>query len=76
MSIRTSWGAFEDLLADPLLVAIVLEYNADGTSTVILPGGGQLRVRGQGVEAGGHAFIRGGEIRGVAPSVVPIVLEV
>ncbi|PJK00851.1 hypothetical protein CO641_02455 [Lysobacteraceae bacterium NML91-0213] len=76
MSIRTSWGAFEDLLADPLLVAVVLEHNADGTSTVALPGGGQLRVRGQGVDEGAHAFIRGGEIRGPAPAVVPITLEV
>lgn len=72
-----SWRAFDQLLPhDPLLVAVVVEHNADGTSTVQFPNGSLLRVRGQGVPVDGHAFIRAGEIRGPAPAVTPIVLEV
>ncbi|WP_101927011.1 MULTISPECIES: hypothetical protein [Luteimonas] len=71
------WRDFDQLLPhDPLLVAVVLEHNADGTSTVQFPNGSTLRVRGQGVPEGGHAFIRAGEIRGPAPAVTPVELEV
>lgn len=71
------WRDFEGLLPrDPLLVAQVVALNADGTSTVQFINGSQLRVRGQGVAVGDYAFIRGGEIRGEAPAVVPVVLEV
>lgn len=73
---RTIWGAFEDLVADPLLVAEVVAHNADGSSTVQFPGGSTLKVMGQGVGVGAFAFIRGGEIRGEAPPVVPVTLEV
>lgn len=72
-----SWRAFDQLLQqDPLLVARVLEHNADGTSTVQFPNGSVLKVRGQGVDVARQAFIRGGEIRGEAPDVVPVTLEV
>lgn len=68
---------FEGLLpSDPLLVAEVTAHNADGTSTVEFPNGSQLVVRGQGVSIGDHAFIRGGEIRGQAPAVTPVTIEV
>lgn len=71
------WREFQDLLPhDPLLVAEVVSHNADGTSTVEFPNGSRMKVRGQGVEEGGYAFIRGGEIRGQAPAVVPVTLEV
>ncbi len=70
------WEEFEQLSADPLLVAQVLAHNADGTSTVQFPNGSTLKVMGQGVGVGDFAFIRGGEIRGEAPPVVPVVLEV
>ena len=71
------WRDFEGLLpSDPLLVAQVVTLHADGTSTVEFQNGSQLRVRGQGVAVAAYAFIRGGEIRGEAPAVVPVVLEV
>jgi len=76
MSIRTSWGAFEELLAEPLLVAEVVAHVPGGASLVALPGGGQLKVLGQSVPVGSHAFVRGGEIRGQAPGGVPVTLEV
>lgn len=73
----TIWRDFEGLLpSDPLLHVLVLEHNADGTSTVQFPNGSLLRVRGQGVAEGGYAFIRGGEIRGDAPAIVPVTLDV
>lgn len=71
------WRDFEGLLpSDPLLVAQVVALHADGTSTVQFANGSQLRVRGQAVAVNAYAFIRGGEIRGEAPAVVPVVLEV
>lgn len=73
---RTLWNAFEDLVADPLLVAEVVAHNADGSSTVQFPNGSVLKVMGQGVGVGDFAFIRGSEIRGEAPPVVPVTFEV
>lgn len=71
------WGDFEGLLpSDPLLVAKVITHNSNGTSTVQFPNGSLLDVRGQGVAVDSYAFIRGGEIRGEAPAVVPVALEV
>ena len=70
------WDEFEQLSADPLLVAQVVAHNADGTSTVQFPNGSTLKVMGQGVAVGDFAFIRGGELRSEAPPVVPVILEV
>lgn len=71
------WPSFQSLLpADPLLVAQVVSHDAGGASTVQFPNGSRLKARGQGVAVGSYAFIRGGEIRGQAPSVAPITLEV
>lgn len=71
------YRALIDLLpGDPLTVAVVVSHNADGTSTVEFPNGSQLKVRGQGVAVGSYAFIKGGEIRGEAPAVTPVTLEV
>lgn len=71
------WNGFQNLLPrDPLLVVQVVAHNSDGTSTVEFPNGSQTRVRGQGVAEDSYAFIRGGEIRGEAPAVTPVTLEV
>ncbi|MEF3081856.1 hypothetical protein V3391_06470 [Luteimonas sp. SMYT11W] len=72
------WHEFGDAVArDPLLVAVVVDMDAArGLTTVEFPNGSQLVVRGTGVAVGGHAFVRAGEIRGVAPAVVPAELEV
>lgn len=73
----TIWHDFEGLLPrDPLLVAKVISHNTNGTSTVEFPNGSHLEVRGQGVAVDSFAFIRGGEVRGQAPSITPIELEV
>lgn len=73
----TLWRQFEGQQGgDPLQVAQVVAQNADGTSTVQFPNGSQLKVRGQDVPVSSYAFIRAGEIRGQAPAVVPVTLEV
>lgn len=72
----TLWSSFERLTEEPLLVAEVVAHNSNGTSTVEFANGSRLRVRGQGVAIGAFAFIRSGEIRGEAPAVVPITLDV
>ncbi len=71
------WRQFQQLLPKaPLTVAKVLTHNADGSSSVEFPGGGTFKARGQGVDVGGYAFVRGGEVLGPAPAVVPVTLEV
>lgn len=60
----------------PLLVGQVSSHNADGTSTVQLPGGGTLRVRGQGVAVGQKAFVRDGVVEGAAPNLSIVEIEI
>lgn len=62
------------LPARPLQVGTVL--SVDGTSaTVGLPGGGQVRVRGQAA-VGDRVFVRDGLIEGAAPALTYISAEV
>lgn len=66
---------FLDLLpARPLQVATVLS-SSGGASTVELPGGGVLQVRGTATVAA-QVFVRDGVIEGVAPSLTIEVIEV
>lgn len=60
----------------PLLVGRVTAVNGDGTSTVAYANGATVTVRGTTVAAGHYAFIRDGEIRGEAPAVTPVTLDV
>lgn len=52
----------------PLLVAEVIAHNADGTSTLELPGGSQFRARGTIVAIGAAAWVRNGIVEGLAPT--------
>jgi hypothetical protein len=61
---------------DPLLVGQVTSHHSDGTSTLALPGGGTLRVRGQGVAVGLKAFVQAGEVKGEAPALTDVTVEV
>lgn len=71
------WSTFEGLIPrDSLVVARVVAHNPDLTSTVEFPNGSQLKVRGQPVPVNAYAFIQGGDVKGPAPAVTPIVLEV
>lgn len=63
------WTQFSALLpGDPLLVGYVLAHNADGTSTVRLPGNHTLRVQGQSVAVGLNAFVQSGRVQSQAPA--------
>jgi hypothetical protein len=54
---------------NPLLVGIVALVHSDGTATVTLPGGGQMRVRNPlGSEVDAHVYLQGGAITGTAPA--------
>lgn len=58
------------LPSEPVQVAAVVS-SASGSSTVQLPGGAQLVMRGEAA-VGAQVFIRGGAIEGPAPS-LPLV---
>jgi len=61
------WRQFKDLLPEaPLLIGTVAMRHADGTATVTLLDGGQLRVSGAGADDS-RVFVRDGRIAGVAP---------
>jgi hypothetical protein len=67
----------KSLIPQPaLLIAEVLEVNADQTSTVEYPDGSQQRVRGTSVAVGQPAFVRAGIIEGLAPSRTATVVEI
>ena len=71
------WQEFKGLQPEPaLLVCEVIAQHADGTSTVALPDGSQFRARGVTVDVGAFAFVQAGEIKGEAPGVTPVALEV
>lgn len=62
-------GMAELLAPDPLLAGVVAAVFADGTATVTLPGGGQMRVRNPlGSIAGAHVYLQRGAITGAAPA--------
>jgi len=64
------------LPSEPLLVGTVTAHNADGTSTITLPGGGVIRARGQAVAVSSKAFVRSGEVTDEAPSLTSYEVEV
>lgn len=73
-----AWSQFRGLLPEnPTIVALVVEHNADGTSTVEQPSGDRFRAIGQGVAEGSMAFVRAGAVIAEAPDVASVVdLEV
>lgn len=65
-----------DLLPQsPLLVGTVAANHADGTATLTMPGGGQMRVRGSGT-VGTQVFVKDGVIETEAPEMTAGVIEV
>lgn len=55
------------LPSDPLLIGEVTAHTAGDMSTIELPDGGVIRVRGTSVAVGSHAFVRAGVVEGPAP---------
>ncbi len=71
---RNVFRQFLDLLpARPLQVGTVTATDGD-VSTVELPGGGQLRARGQ-ASVGTKVFVQDGVIQGPAPD-LPMIVDV
>lgn len=50
--------------------------NGDGTTDVILVGGGRITASGEGYADGQKVFVRGGIIRGEAPNLSSIEIQV
>lgn len=63
------WTKFKSLLPEDVVQIGTVEhvYN-DGTSLVVLIGGGQQRVTGNNVSAGNNCYIKNGEITQQAPN--------
>ena len=65
---QNAWKRFQQLTQrPPMLAGEVIAQNADGTTTIETPAGGQVRVRGTGVSVGQKAWYRDGELLGEAP---------
>jgi hypothetical protein len=70
------YANFRRLLpSDPLLVGVVESSHSDGTATVILTGGGTVRVKGTS-SVGQSVYVRSGFIAGSAPSLTAVDIEI
>jgi hypothetical protein len=77
--VRTAnlWRRFEHLLpTSPLLVGEVTDHNIDGTSTILLPGGGSIRAHGQIVAVEQQAYVQDSRVLSEASVLSAIVIEV
>lgn len=59
---------------EPELVGDVTAVHADGTVTVLMPGGGVQRVRGVAI-IGDAVLFKGGVITGPAPDLTALLIE-
>ncbi len=67
----------ELLPSDPQLFGTVQIVHDDGTATVRLPGGGELRVRNPlALPAGATVYVQSGAISGDAPNLPLIEIEI
>ena len=67
--------AFLDLMPDPALQVATVVAIENSIATVALPGGGEIRVRGDAA-VGTKVFVRGGVIEGPAPDLPVELIEV
>lgn len=68
------YGRLSEILAPGRVqIGTVVAYE-DGTATLELPGGGQIRARGQGT-VGAKVFVQDGVIQGPAPN-LPLIVDV
>lgn len=63
----------KELLAPARVQVATVSAYADGVATLDLPGGGQIRARGQVASVGQKVFVEGGVIQGPAPNLTVIV---
>lgn len=70
------WRQFNQLLpSEPLLLGEIDSSHSDGTATVVLLGGGVVRVRGSG-STGDAVYVQSGAITGPAPELSHFEIEV
>lgn len=71
------WNQLRGLLPEsPQQVGTVQSVNGDGTSEVLLVGGGVVRAIGDGFSVGQPVFVKGGQILSAAPSLNIQLVEV
>lgn len=71
------WKLLRGLLpGEPLQVGTVQSHNGDGTSTVLLVGGGFVTVTGQSVAVSNRAFVKGGHVVSAAPNLPVTQIDV
>ena len=71
-----AYARFRNLLpTDPLLTGTVVAVWEDGTATVELPGGAEIRVKGSAT-VGQRVFVQTGAIQGEAPALTALTVEV
>jgi len=71
------WAQLDGLLDQGGRSVVTIDVvNSDGTSSVTLRSGDAIRVRGDSVGAGQKAIIQGGEIKGKAPDLPAVTIEV
>ena len=77
MAIINKARQFRELLDDdPVLTGTVQAHNADGTSNVLMTGGGTIKALGQSVPVSGLAFIQQGRVIGPAVNLTAYNLTV
>lgn len=65
----------KELLAPARVQVATVSAYTDGVATLDLPGGGQIRARGQVAAVGQKVFVEGGVIQGPAPD-LPLLVDV
>ena len=71
------WTRLQNLLPrDVVQIGTSQGGNGDGTTDVILVGGGRITVTGSGYSSGQRVFVKGGQIISEAPSLTTVEIEV
>ena len=68
------FAKFREMMAPGRVQVAQVTAYADGVATLTLPGGGQVRARGQ-ANVGGKVFVQDGVIQGPAPD-LPMIVDV
>lgn len=77
MAIINEARQFRELIDDdPILTGTVQAHNADGTSDVLMTGGGTIKALGQSVPVSGLVFIQQGRVIGAAVNLTAYNLTV
>lgn len=77
MATTNIWQQFRALIPEGArVVATIKKHNGNGTCQAELRDGSVITVKGESVSVGEKAFIKDGEIRGIAPDLAHYEVEV